>query len=184
MEAGVDEVGRGPLAGPVVAAAVILPPNHGLELKDSKLLSEKKRLMLDQQIRKIAIAYAITSVEPATIDSINILQASLLAMKQAGEQLSVTPTIALVDGNQAPKLSIPCKTIIGGDALVPCISAASIIAKVFRDTLMCQMAELYPHYGFESHKGYPTKTHIAALKTHGITPIHRKSFGPVANLCN
>ncbi len=181
MEAGVDEVGRGPLAGPVVAAAVILPPDHGLILKDSKQLSEKKRIILDAAIRERALAFAIALIEPARIDQLNILQASLLAMKQAIEQLSITPSLALIDGNQTPPgLTIPSQTIIGGDALIPCISAASILAKVFRDELMCRLATTYPQYGFERHKGYPTKAHLAALAQYGITPIHRRTFGPVA----
>ena len=181
MEAGVDEVGRGPLAGPVVAAAVILPADHGLiGLNDSKLLSEKTRNRLAEEIKAIAIDYAIVFIEVEVIDKINILQASLLAMKQAIEQLKPPPTLAWVDGNQLPKTIIPVRTLIGGDKLMPLISAASIIAKVARDQFMCQLALEYPGYGFEKHKGYGTVQHMKALKDLGITPYHRRSFAPVA----
>lgn len=181
MEAGVDEVGRGPLAGPVVAAAVILPPNHGLiGLADSKVLSEKKRLYLAEKIREVAIDYAIVFIEIDVIDSINILQASLLAMKRAIEQLNPIPSLAWVDGNQSPKTHIPVRTLIGGDKLMPIISAASIIAKVARDQFMCDLALQYPEYGFEKHKGYGTVQHLAALQKYGVTPHHRRSFAPVA----
>ena len=182
MEAGVDEAGRGPLAGPVVAAAVILPANHSLVLKDSKLLSPKKREALCILIKEIAISYSIVRVEPEIIDRINILQATLLAMKQAIESLSVKPSLVLIDGNQCPKVLVSTRAVVGGDKIIPSISAASILAKVERDSLLDEYAVLYPEYGFEEHKGYPTKRHIEALAQYGITPIHRKTFGPVRRL--
>jgi ribonuclease HII len=183
--AGVDEAGRGPLAGPVVAAAVILNPQrriHGLD--DSKVLTEKKRELLFSRIQEHALAWAVGSADVLEIDTINILQASLLAMQRAVAGLSIVPDVAYVDGNQAPKLNCAVKTIIGGDALHAAISAASILAKVTRDREMVLLAELYPQYGFAQHKGYGTKEHLAALQKHGACLIHRKSYAPVARLLN
>ena len=178
--AGVDEVGRGPLAGPVVAAAVILDPEHPIEgLADSKALSEKKRQLLDEQIRSTALAWAIGRAEVEEIDQINILQASLLAMRRAVLSLRPQAEHALVDGNRCPDLPCSCEAIIKGDQTVKVISAASIIAKVYRDAEMVEMDALYPGYGFVKHKGYPTKLHMESLKELGVTPIHRRSFGPV-----
>ncbi len=174
---GIDEAGRGPLAGPVVAAAVILP--HGLQidgLDDSKKLSEKKREVLYDAICQKALAYAIASVAQETIDEINILQATFLAMKQAVEGLSLSADYALVDGNRSQGLEIPFLCVTGGDAKVPSIAAASVLAKVTRDRYMVQMAQEYPQYGFEKHKGYGTKAHYAALDAHGVSPLHRSSF--------
>ena len=183
--AGVDEVGRGPLAGPVVAAAVILNPQQPITgLKDSKKLSKKKREELTYVIKQQAYAWAIGRAEVEEIDKINILQASLLAMQRAVEQLSTIPDIVLIDGNQKPDLAYPMETIIGGDAKVPAISAASIVAKVTRDTEMLDWDQLYPGYGLAQHSGYPTKQHLQALQTLGVTPIHRKSFKPVSQLLN
>ena len=178
--AGVDEVGRGPLAGPVVAAAVILDPARPITgLMDSKKLSEKRREALSLEIREKALAWAIARAEVEEIDDINILQASLLAMRRAVLQLSITPQHVLVDGNRCPKLPYPAEAIVRGDDSVPAISAASIIAKVARDTEMVEMEQRYPGYGFEGHKGYPTKLHMQALESLGVCPIHRRSFGPV-----
>ena len=175
--AGIDEAGRGPLAGPVVAAAVILDPRHPIEgLADSKKLSEKKRESLAALIKKYALAYGIAQVDHQTIDQINILQASLLAMQRAVEQLAITPTLALIDGNHCPTLSCATQAIIRGDATVPAISAASILAKVARDQLMLDLDKHYPLYGFAQHKGYPTKLHRLAIQQHGPCAIHRLSF--------
>ena len=174
---GIDEAGRGPLAGPVVAAAVILDPQHSIEgLADSKKLSEKKRDMLAELIKTHALAYGIGMVDHQTIDQINILQASLLAMQRAFEQLTLTPTLALIDGIHCPKLTCPTEAIIRGDSLIPAISAASILAKVTRDHLMRVMDLHYPVYGFAQHKGYPTKAHRLAIQQHGPCEIHRLSF--------
>ncbi|SFK47377.1 ribonuclease HII [Methylophaga sulfidovorans] len=178
--AGVDEVGRGPLAGPVVTAAVILDPqNPILGLADSKKLTEKRREMLVPLIKQHALAWAMGRAEPDEIDELNILQASLLAMKRAVEALSVVPEHVLVDGIHAPKLNCPVTTIIKGDQSEPAIAAASILAKVARDQEMVALDEVYPGYGFAQHKGYPTKQHQQALLTLGVTDIHRRSFGPV-----
>lgn len=178
--AGVDEVGRGPLAGPVLAAAVIMPSVRSLvELRDSKLLSETKREALYALITNEALAWAIGRAEVEEIDQINILQASLLAMKRAVEALGVIPELALVDGNQAPKLACVVETIIGGDKLEPLISAASVVAKVTRDREMQLLDTQYPGYGFAQHKGYGTRVHLLALEELGPCPIHRKSFAPV-----
>ena len=175
--AGLDEVGRGPLAGPVCAAAVILPPNSEWEgLNDSKKLSAKKRDLLFEQIKSGAIAYAVGLIEPEKIDEVNILNASFLAMKQAMEQLSVTPDHLLIDGNQCRFLPEPYTCIVKGDSKVASIAAASIIAKVTRDRLMDEYDAIYPQYGFKKHKGYPTKEHIEAVRTYGPCPIHRRSF--------
>lgn len=183
LVAGVDEAGRGPLAGPVIAAAVILDPARPIEgLTDSKKLSEKKRDFFYDEIMKKAIAYAIARADPNEIDDINILQATMLAMKRAVEMLSVTPVEVIIDGNRCPDITIPSRAIIKGDLTEPAISAASILAKVSRDREMLYYDELYPGYGFAKHKGYPTKSHCLALSDLGVTPIHRKSFGPVRNL--
>lgn len=180
--AGVDEVGRGPLAGDVVAAAVILGPS-GLEgLTDSKALSEIRRLELAERIRTDAVAWAVGRAGVEEIDALNILQASLLAMRRAVEALSVQPTLVLVDGNRLPEWPYESRAIVKGDLTEPAISAASIIAKVTRDQEMVELDREYPGYGFASHKGYPTKTHLAALMRLGISPIHRRSFGPVKRL--
>jgi len=181
--AGVDEVGRGPLAGPVVAAAVILDPNRPIEgLMDSKVLSEKKREQLSVIIKESALCWAIGRAEVEEIDDINILQASLLAMKRAVLQLQPAADYALVDGNRCPDLPCPSEAIIKGDASEECISAASIIAKVSRDNEMKDYDKIYPGYGLAKHKGYPTKQHIAALSELGITEIHRLTFGPVRRI--
>jgi len=178
--AGVDEVGRGPLAGAVVAAAVILDPNNPvIGLADSKALSEKTRIRLAEEIKQSALAWAIGRAEVEEIDEINILQASLLAMRRAVLALKPQPEYALIDGNRCPDLPCPCEAIIKGDQTVAEISAASIIAKVARDQEMVEMDRQYPGYGFARHKGYPTKVHMQALQDLGITPIHRRSFGPV-----
>ena len=178
--AGVDEVGRGPLAGAVVTAAVILDPNKPIEgLADSKKLTEKRRKQLEPIIKERALAWSLGRSEAEEIDQINILQATLVAMKRAVEGLSVQPTHALVDGNQAPKLACPVTTIIKGDQSEAVIAAASILAKVARDREMVEMDKLYPQYGFAQHKGYPTKQHQQALIDFGVTPIHRRSFAPV-----
>jgi len=180
MIAGVDEVGRGPLAGPVIAAAVILDPARPIEgLKDSKKLSEKRRNELDLLIRTQALAFAIGRAEAEEIDRINILQASLLAMQRAIEALGEMPDRVLVDGIHAPLVRMPVETVIKGDSKIAEISAASIIAKVARDREMMQFNEVYPEYGFASHKGYPTRLHLEAIREHGVLPIHRKSFRPV-----
>ena len=181
LVAGVDEVGRGPLAGPVVAAAVILAPRPlPRGLTDSKALSAVDRERLDEKIRARALAYAIAEASPEEIDRLNILQASLLAMQRAVAALHLTPAAAWVDGNQAPPLTRPLRTVIGGDGHVPAISAASIIAKVARDRQMVAYDDVYPGYGFAQHKGYGTATHRAAIEAQGVTPIHRRSFAPVA----
>lgn len=178
--AGVDEVGRGPLAGAVVAAAVILDPAHVIEgLDDSKKISEKKRQALSDEIQQTALAWAIGRVEVEDIDRINILQASLLAMSRAIEGLPVDPGFVFVDGNRLPKAAVPCEAVVKGDHYIPAISAASILAKVYRDNEMADMEARYPGYGFAKHKGYPTKAHITALNELGPLSIHRKTFGPV-----
>lgn len=183
IEAGVDEVGRGPLAGPVVAAAVILDPNRPIEgLMDSKKLSEKKREQLSIEIKEKALAWALGRAEVAEIDEINILQASLLAMQRAMAGLTIRPEKALVDGNHLPRLDCPAEAIIQGDSKIPAISAASIIAKVARDREMRELDKKYPAYGLAKHKGYPTKLHIQALVDHGVSPIHRVSYKPVKRL--
>ena len=174
---GVDEAGRGPLAGPVCAAAVILPPNAEIPgLNDSKKLSDKKRRELYPIIKEQAIAYGIAFVDHQKIDEINILQATYLAMSNAIEQLSVKPELALVDGNRAGDFGVPVETVVHGDSLSASIAAASVLAKVSRDDYMLQMAEEYPQYDFEIHKGYGTKAHYAALTAHGPSPIHRMTF--------
>ena len=182
--AGVDEAGRGPLAGPVVAAAVILHPAYSIaDLTDSKLLSEKKREKLFDEIVAHAMSYGIGFASVAEIDEMNILQASLLAMRRAVAQLIVEPAEIWVDGNQDPKCTYPTKLIIQGDRSVPAISAASIIAKVTRDRLMQKLELQYPGYGLGKHKGYGTKEHMDALKRLGASDCHRRSFAPVKVVC-
>ena len=174
---GVDEAGRGPLAGPVCAAAVILPKDLQIPgLTDSKKLTDKKRRELFPVIQEQAIAYGIGFATEQEIDEINILQATFLAMQRALDQLTVKPDLALIDGNREKDFGIPVKTVVKGDSLSANIAAASILAKVTRDNLMQEMAETYPQYGFEIHKGYGTKAHYAALREHGACPIHRMSF--------
>jgi ribonuclease HII len=178
---GIDEAGRGPLAGPVVAAAVILDPARPIPgLNDSKKLSEKKRLVLAEMIRERAIAWAVAEASVEEIDRINILQASLLAMQRAVAGLAIRPTSALVDGNRCPKLDIPAEAIIQGDGKIASIAAASILAKTVRDAGMRVLHAQYPQYGFDRHMGYPTAAHFKALEEHGASPVHRRSFGPVA----
>ena len=180
---GVDEAGRGPLAGPVYAAAVILDPDaHIAGLADSKALSALRREELAGQIRERALSWAIACATVAEIDSINILQASLLAMRRAVEQLRVAPAEVLVDGNRCPAVAYPVRAIVRGDSSIPSISAASILAKTARDAEMLRLHLLYPHYGLDRHKGYPTAAHLAALKTHGVCDIHRRSYAPIRKL--
>ncbi|OGT08754.1 MAG: ribonuclease HII, partial [Gammaproteobacteria bacterium GWE2_37_16] len=181
--AGVDEAGRGPLAGPVFAAAVILNPLRPIDgLMDSKMLSEKRREALFPIIQENALAFAISRAEVEEIDELNILQATLLAMQRAICALSLLPEHILVDGDHLPKIPHNAETVINGDQLVPSIGAASILAKVSRDRVMFKYAEIYPQYGFDGHKGYGTKKHLVALKQFGASPIHRLSFAPV-RLC-
>ena len=180
--AGVDEVGRGPLAGDVIAAAVILPEYPLLGLTDSKMLSESRRASLFEVIRREARAWALGRSTVAEIDEINILQASLLAMRRAVEALSVQPSLVLVDGNRLPTWPYEARAIVKGDLTEPAISAASILAKVTRDQEMVELDRRYPGYGLAAHKGYPTKAHLAALSELGVSPIHRRSFGPVKRL--
>lgn len=178
--AGIDEVGRGPLAGPVIVAAVILDPKHPIEgLADSKKLTEKQRSVKAKDIRQYALAWAITRADVEEIDSVNILQATLIAMRRAYSALDKKPTLVLVDGNKLPDINCPAESIVKGDQKIPEISAASIIAKVARDFEMTQMAIRYPGYGFERHKGYPTKAHVAAIEKLGVLRIHRRSFAPI-----
>jgi ribonuclease HII len=180
MMAGVDEVGRGPLAGPVLAAAVILDVNNPIEgLMDSKKLSPKKREYFFDLIKERAISYAIARAEAHEIDTLNIFHASLLAMKRAVEALPIAPSEVLVDGKFCPQINYPVEAIIKGDEKIAAISAASILAKVTRDREMVLLEQIYPGYGFAQHKGYPTKQHVAALAKLGVTPLHRRSFGPV-----
>ena len=181
--AGVDEVGRGPLAGDVVAAAVILDPANPIDgLTDSKKLSEKKREFLSREIKKKAFCWSLGRASVSEIDEINILQASLLAMKRAIEGLASKPTHCLIDGNKVPDIDISCEAIIKGDLKEESIGAASIIAKVQRDEEMIELDQMFPGYGLAQHKGYPTKMHIQALQELGISSIHRKSFAPVKKL--
>jgi ribonuclease HII len=181
--AGVDEVGRGPLAGPVVAAAVILDPARPIAgLADSKKLSEKRREQLELEILERALCWSLGRAEVDEIDRFNILHASLLAMRRAVEALATPPVHALIDGNRCPELPCSAEAIIGGDASEPAISAASILAKVARDREMVLLDRRYPGYGLAQHKGYPTKAHVQALREIGISPIHRRSFGPVKKL--
>ena len=174
---GVDEAGRGPLAGPVCAAAVILPPHLEIPgLDDSKKLTDKRRRELMPIIKEQAIAYGIAFADHNEIDEINILQATYLAMERAINQLSVKPELALIDGNRAKDFGIPVQTVVHGDSLSASIAAASVLAKVTRDDVMLQMAEEYPGYGFEIHKGYGTKAHTDAILKYGVCPIHRRTF--------
>ena len=181
---GVDEVGRGPLVGAVVTAAVILDPNNPVGgLNDSKKLSEKKRQQLAEEIKAKALSWSLGRAEVHEIDSLNILHATMLAMTRAVEGLHIKPDWALIDGNRVPKdIGVQASAVVKGDALVPEISAASILAKVARDKEMQQLAELYPHYGFAGHKGYPTAEHLAAIKTYGVIAEHRRSFKPVRDV--
>ena len=183
LVAGVDEAGRGPLMGPVVAAAVILDDLHPIKgLADSKVLTALKRDKLYDEIRAKALCFSIAQASAAEIDEINILQATMLAMKRAVEGLRLKPAKVLVDGNRIPTLVIVAEAIVGGDALVPTISAASILAKVWRDRWCLEMDLAYPQYGFASHKGYGTAEHLAALRQHGACPEHRRTFSPVAQV--
>lgn len=183
--AGVDEVGRGPLVGAVVTAAVILDPQKPIMgLTDSKKLSEKKRLALAEEIKERARCWSLGRAEPEEIDSLNILHATMLAMQRAVEGLSITPDFVLVDGNRLPNLSMPAQAVVKGDALVQEISAASILAKVTRDLEMAELDKQFPEYGFAKHKGYPTALHFEKLSQYGATPFHRKSFAPVARCLN
>ncbi len=178
--AGVDEVGRGPLAGAVVAAAVILDPESPIEgLNDSKKLTEKKRERLSIEIKEKALSWALGRAEVEEIDELNILHASLLAMKRAVEALPITPEYALIDGNKCPDITVSCEAVVKGDSRVAAISAASILAKVSRDHEMVELDQQYPGYGLAKHKGYPTAVHMKALKELGVTNIHRRSFRPV-----
>lgn len=180
---GVDEAGRGPLAGPVFAAAVILDQNKPIiGLDDSKKLSPRRRAELELMIKHRALSWSVASADVAEIDRLNILQAALLAMKRAVEGLHITPQSALIDGNKLPSLNCPARAIIGGDAIHDEISAASILAKQARDREMIALADMFPQYGFERHKGYPTKAHLQALQTHGVSVQHRRSFAPVRAL--
>ncbi len=180
---GVDEAGRGPLAGPVSAAAVILDETKPIEgLADSKKLSEKQRDLLAPLIRERALAWAVAFAEVEEIDQFNILQATLLAMKRAVLALPIQPQQVLVDGLYCPQTGIPSQAIVQGDSKVAAISAASILAKTARDELMLKLHERYPQYGFDGHKGYPTAAHLAALREHGVSEIHRRSFRPVREL--
>jgi len=178
--AGVDEVGRGPLAGPVIAAAVILDQSNPIEgLADSKVLSASRREVLAALIKERALCWALGRADVDEIDRLNILRASLLAMTRAVAALSLAPDLALVDGNQAPELMCPVRTVVRGDATVPAISAASIVAKVTRDAEMKELDKLYPGYGFSKHKGYPTPEHLNALAKSGVSAVHRRSCAPV-----
>jgi len=183
LTCGVDEAGRGPLAGPVYAAAVILDPARPVAgLADSKTLTPRQREMLAPEVRLRAVAWAVASASVEEIDTLNILQASLLAMRRAVEQLAVTPQQVLVDGLHRPRLTIPVRAIVRGDATVAEIAAASILAKVARDTEMLELHQQHPQYGFDRHKGYPTSAHLAALREHGASAVHRRSFAPVRSL--
>jgi ribonuclease HII len=180
---GVDEAGRGPLAGPVFAAAVILDPTRPIDgLRDSKKLTAERREELAPLIKSHALAWAIAECSHDEIDNINILQATMLAMRRAVEALSILPTLALIDGNRSPVMAIRCHPIIEGDDKVHAISAASILAKTARDAALVAMHQLYPQYGFDQHKGYGTAMHLARLREHGASPIHRRTFAPVRAL--
>ncbi len=183
LSAGVDEAGRGAWAGPVVAAAVILDPSRPIEgLRDSKKLSPQHRVRLAQEIREKAMAVAIAEGSVEEIEAFNILQATLRAMSAAVQELGIQPKFAFIDGNQKPSLNIPCQAIVQGDDLVPAISAASIIAKVYRDDKMIELARKYPVYRFEKHKGYGTSLHAKMLNLHGVSPVHRRTFLPILKL--
>lgn len=177
---GVDEVGRGPLVGAVVTAAVILDPTKPIQgLTDSKKLSEKKRQLLAEEIKTKALCWALGRAEPAEIDQINILQATMVAMQRAVAALAIQPEWVMIDGNRCPELTMPATAVIKGDALIPEISAASILAKVARDEEMMLLHQRYPQFGFADHKGYPTAAHLAAIQAYGILAEHRRSFKPV-----
>ena len=182
LTAGCDEVGRGPLAGDVVAAAVIFGPSIPEGLNDSKKLTERKRERLFDEIKVSAVAWSIGRASVEEVDRLNILNASLLAMKRAVESLAPSPDHVLVDGNKLPAWQFSAEAIVGGDGSIPCISAASVLAKVTRDREMVQLDQEYPGYGLAKHKGYPTAQHLDALARLGVSPIHRQSFGPVARL--
>jgi len=183
LTCGVDEAGRGPLAGPVYAAAVILDPARPVAgLADSKTLTPRQRETLALEVRLRAVAWAVASASVEEIDTLNILQASLLAMRRAVEQLAVTPQQVLVDGLHRPRLTIPVRAIVRSDATVAEIAAASILAKVARDTEMLALHQQHPQYGFDRHKGYPTSAHLAALREYGASAVHRRSFAPVRSL--
>jgi ribonuclease HII len=183
LVAGVDEAGRGPLAGPVVAAAVILDDLQPIKgLADSKVLSPARREALFDEIRAKSLCCCIAEASAAEIDALNILQATMLAMRRAVEGLRLKPAKVLVDGNRIPVLKVPAEAIVKGDAKVKAISAASILAKVHRDRLCLALHEAHPQYGFDGHKGYPTPEHLAALRAHGVCPAHRRSFAPVREL--
>jgi len=180
---GVDEAGRGPLAGPVYAAAVILHPERPIVgLRDSKKLSEARRNTLAPLIKRDALAWAVASCSEAEIDGLNILQASLLAMRRAIEALHTAPTLALIDGNRCPVMALRSMAIIGGDDKVDAISAASILAKTARDAALLVLHDTYPQYAFDQHKGYPTALHLERLRLHGVSPVHRRSYAPVRAL--
>lgn len=180
---GVDEAGRGPLAGPVVAAAVILDPLRPVAgLNDSKRLSARARERLEGEIKAQALAWAVAEAAVEEIDRLNILQATLLAMRRAVEALAVRPEAVWVDGNRAPSVAAPVRCIVGGDRTEPAIMAASILAKTARDAQMRALDALHPQYGFAQHKGYPTATHLAALRAHGVLAVHRRSFAPVREI--
>lgn len=183
LTCGVDEAGRGPLAGPVFAAAVILGSAHGIAgLADSKKLTAARRTTLALQIRQHALAWAVASASVQEIDTLNILQASLLAMRRAVEGLELMPTEVLVDGLYCPELPQPSRAIVRGDSTVAEISAASILAKTARDAFMLELHQAHPQYGFDRHKGYPTVAHLAALRAYGVSVVHRRSFAPVREL--
>ena len=177
---GVDEAGRGPLAGPVFAAAVILDPNSPLAgLRDSKKLTAQRREELAVMIKRDALSWSIAQCSETEIDELNILQATMLAMRRAIESLSITPTLALIDGNRCPVCAVRTEAIVKGDDKVAEISAASILAKTARDAALMEMHEVYPQYAFDQHKGYPTALHLERLRLHGVTPEHRRSYAPV-----
>ena len=180
---GVDEAGRGPLAGPVFAAAVILDTARPINgLRDSKKLTAKQRDILAEQIKAQALTWSIAECSEAEIDTLNILQATMLAMRRAVDGLSVLPTLALIDGNRCPVMQVRAEAVIKGDDKVQAISAASILAKTARDAALYVLHEQYPHYAFDQHKGYPTALHLERLRLHGVSPVHRKSYAPVRAL--
>ncbi len=180
---GVDEAGRGPIAGPVFAAAVVLDPERPVEgLKDSKLLSAGRREVLADSIRRNASAWSVAFASVEEIDRLNILQAALLAMQRAVAGLPVAPDEAWVDGNRPPRLGVPVRTFVGGDRTHPCISAASILAKTARDAEMLRLHERFPQYGLDRHKGYPTAAHLEAIRLHGVCEIYRHTFAPVRRI--
>ena len=180
---GVDEAGRGPLAGPVFAAAVILDPSRPIPgLRDSKKLSAARRDALALLIKRDALAWSVSQCCEAEIDALNILHATMLAMRRAIEGLCHQPTLALIDGNRCPPAAVRCLSIVGGDDLVDAISAASILAKTGRDAALLDLHQAYPQYGFDQHKGYPTAMHLERLQQHGVSPVHRRSYAPVRSL--